>query len=190
MPVFKDSLTKVVPNNDTDIWTPSWGIRMAHILKESANRDGGQGQSWCGRWQFRTKTAWWELFLMMILTSELHQVLTHLFHTRAAVDFEPVPACPLLGFRDCSWFWREGHHQQWKPRFSWLQSQQGSGQTRVSEGGRCSPNHSPLPSFWHINVLTANDPIHMLILQHTMQVLTLNITQHNLITAPVGYQWS
>ena len=32
---------------------------------------------------------------MMILTSELHQVLTHLFHTRAAVDFEPVPACPL-----------------------------------------------------------------------------------------------
>ena len=95
MLVFKDSLTKVVANNDTDIWTPSWGIRMAHILKESANRDGGQGQSWCGRWQFRTKTAWWELFLTMILTSELHQVLTHLFHTRAAVDFEPVPACPL-----------------------------------------------------------------------------------------------
>ena len=95
MPVFKDRLTKVVPYNDTDIWTPSWGIRMAHILKESANRDGGQGQSWCGRWQFRTKTAWWELFLMMILTSELHQVLTHLFHTRAAVDFEQVPACPL-----------------------------------------------------------------------------------------------
>ena len=31
----------------------------------------------------------------MLLMSELHQVLTHLSHTRAAVDFEPVPACPL-----------------------------------------------------------------------------------------------
>ena len=43
---------------------------------------------------------------MMILTSELHQVLTHLFHIRAAVDFEQVPACPLP-----NWAMRQAYTQ-------------------------------------------------------------------------------
>ena len=38
-------LKKVVPNDYTDIWTLSPGIRMPPILQGSNKRDGRQGQS-------------------------------------------------------------------------------------------------------------------------------------------------
>ena len=38
----EDCFTKIVYNNDTDIWTPS---RMPPILEKSIIRDGGHGQS-------------------------------------------------------------------------------------------------------------------------------------------------
>ena len=36
----KDCFTKVVPNNDTDIWTPSPEVRMPSIIQGSSTRDG------------------------------------------------------------------------------------------------------------------------------------------------------
>ena len=36
----KDCFTKVVPNNDTDIWTPSPDVRMPSIIQGSSTRDG------------------------------------------------------------------------------------------------------------------------------------------------------
>ena len=37
----KDCSTKVVPNDDTDILTPSPDVRMPPILEGSTTRDGG-----------------------------------------------------------------------------------------------------------------------------------------------------
>ena len=37
----KDCFTKAIPNDDTDIWTPSPDVRMPPILQRSTTRDGG-----------------------------------------------------------------------------------------------------------------------------------------------------